>query len=59
MKKAQVTVGGRYVALVSGVLTTVRILRDSPHGGWNAVNEATGRAVFIRSAQRLRRPVTS
>lgn len=56
MKKKDVQLGGRYVALVSGQLTIVRILRPSPYGGWEARNERTGRPVRIRSAQRLRRP---
>jgi hypothetical protein len=57
MKKAEVQINGRYEALVSGRLTTVRILSESIYGGWNARNEATGRDVRIRSAQRLRRQV--
>lgn len=57
MKKAQVKIGGRYVAKVSDGLTTVRILRESPYGGWDATNEGTGRAVRVRSAQRLRSEV--
>lgn len=59
MKKAQVRIGGRYHALVSGTLTTVRITRESPYGGWDAVNEATSRAIRIRSAQRLRDEVAA
>lgn len=55
MKKAQVKVGGRYEAKVSDGMTVVRILRESPYGGWDATNERTGRAVRVRSAQRLRR----
>ena len=56
MKKAEVQIGGRYVAKVSGTLTTVRIDHENPHGGWDATNVATGRAVRIRSAARLRYP---
>ena len=48
---------GRYVAKVSGSLVAVRIDRESPYGGWDATNLATGRAVRIRSAARLRRRV--
>jgi len=33
----------------------VRITGTSGHGGWDAVNEATGKKVRIKSAQRLRR----
>ena len=57
MKKAEVEIGGRYVAKVSGSLVAVRIDRESPYGGWDATNLATGRAVRIRSAARLRRRV--
>lgn len=54
MKKKDVRIGGRYRAKVSGKLTTVRIDRESPYGGWDATNLETGRRVRIRSAQRLR-----
>lgn len=54
MKKKDVVLGGRYTALVSGRMVTVRIKRESTYGGWEAVNEATGRDVRVRSAQRLR-----
>lgn len=55
MKKAEVKVGGRYVAKVSGELTVVRLLQESRFGGWDAVNERTGRAVRIKSAAKLRK----
>jgi len=55
MKKADVEMGGRYVAKVSGNLVAVRIDRESPYGGWDATNLTTGRAVRIRTAARLRR----
>jgi hypothetical protein len=57
MKKNEVKVGGRYVAKVSDKLTLVRIDRENPHGGWDAVNEKTGKPVRIKSAQRLRSAV--
>jgi len=69
MKIADVQVGGRYVAKVSGLLTTVRVvgIREVPppwHGAtsdrWrtriNVVNERTGRKTTFASAARLRRP---
>jgi hypothetical protein len=56
MKKAEVQIGNTYIAKVSGVLAKVRITGESPHGGWNGRNLATGREVRIRSAARLRRP---
>ena len=54
MKKNEVKVGGTYVAKVSDRLTTVRITGESRYGGWDAVNTKTGKAVRIKSAQRLR-----
>lgn len=56
MKKAQIQIGARYTAKVSGRLTTVRITGESRFGGWDAVNVETGRAVRVRSAARLRAP---
>lgn len=58
MKKAEIKIGSRYVAKVSGALTTVYIDSESRYGGWNATNVKTGRAVRIKSAQRLRRKVS-
>ncbi len=54
VKKAEVKVGGRYLAKVSDKLTPVRIDVENPRGGWDATNEATGKKVRIKSAQRLR-----
>jgi hypothetical protein len=54
MKKDEVKVGSAYIAKVSDKLVQVRITGVSPHGGWDAVNEATGKKVRIKSAQRLR-----
>jgi len=59
MKKKDVQIGGRYKVLVSGRIVIVRILRESPYGGWEGRNESTGRDVRIRSAQRLRGVVTA
>jgi len=57
MKKAEVEVGGVYIAKVSGEIVRVRIDRESPYGGWDATNLRTKRRIRIRSAQRLRRRV--
>jgi hypothetical protein len=72
MRLADVQVGDRYLAKVSGQLTTVRILaiREVPpawHGGGNwrkridVINERTGRKTTFASASRLRgtAPATS
>lgn len=53
MKKSEVQIGGRYRANVSGNQVTVRIEAESRRGGWDAVNEATGRVVRIKTAGRL------
>jgi hypothetical protein len=57
MKKTQVHIGRTYVTKVSGQLAQVRIDRENPHGGWDAINVSTRRMVRIKSAQRLRREV--
>jgi len=54
MKKNEVKVGGTYLAKVSDKVVPVRIDGENPHGGWDATNEATGKRVRIKSAQRLR-----
>ena len=59
MKKRDIEIGQTYLAKVSGKLVPVRIISESPYGGWNAVNTTTGREVRIRSAARLRRPLDS
>jgi hypothetical protein len=67
MNLAQVTVGGRYTAKVSGNLTTVKVLAIREEAGWTStrraqtridvVNERTGRRTTFRSAARLRSAV--
>jgi hypothetical protein len=64
MKLADITIGGRYTAKVSGRIQTVRVLRFrevAVRGGLRtyieALNEATGRQITIRSPQRLRSKV--
>ena len=69
MKLNEVEVGGRYIAKVSGVLTTVKVLgiREIPpayHASnqrWrkfiDVVNERTGRKTTFASAAKLRRRV--
>jgi hypothetical protein len=53
MRKQDVVVGGRYIAKVSGKLTIIRITGTSPYGGWDAVNEKTGKRVRVKTAGRL------
>jgi len=54
MKKNEVKIGGEYIAKVSDKLTTVRITGESRYGGWDAVNQTTGKKVRIKSAAKLR-----
>jgi hypothetical protein len=53
MKKAEVTIGGKYYANVSGNRCEIQIDAEKPRGGWDATNLATGKKVLIKSAQRL------
>ena len=55
MRKRDVELGGLYLAKVSNRLVPVRVKSESRFGGWDAVNQKTGRDVRIKSAQRLRR----
>jgi hypothetical protein len=57
MKKAEIRIGAIYSVKVSGKLVPVRIVAESPQGGWIGRNEVTGRDVRIRTARRLRRAV--
>jgi hypothetical protein len=53
MKKADVKIGGRYYANVSGKRVEVRIDAEKSRGGWEATNLATSKQIHIKSAQRL------
>ncbi len=53
MKKADVKIGGKYYANVSGKRTEIQIDAEKPRGGWDATNLATGKKILIKSAQRL------
>jgi len=54
MKQADVRLGGVYAAKVSGKVVPVRIDAVTGRGGWTGTNQATGKQVRIKSAQRLR-----
>lgn len=59
MRKAEVRVGGKYLAKVSGKIVTVQLQGEKAWGsGWDAINLTTGRPVHIKSAARLRSEVT-
>ena len=53
MKKAEVKIGGKYYANVSGNRVEIQIDAEKSTGGWNATNLATGKKIHIKSAQRL------
>src|SRR5690606_28089138 len=53
MKKADVKIGGQHFANVTGRRVVVKIEAESRHGGWDAINQTTGKKVRIKSAQRL------
>jgi hypothetical protein len=57
MKKKDVLLGHIYLAKISGKIVPVQIDGESPYGGWNATNRATGRQVRIKSAAKLRQEV--
>ena len=53
MKKAEVKIGGKYYANVSGNRVEIQIDGEKSTGGWNATNLATCKKILIKSAQRL------
>ena len=57
MKKKDVEIRAIYIAKISGNLVEVRIIGESPYGGWDAMNLKTNRRVRIKSAQKLRMKV--
>lgn len=59
MKKKDIEIGAFYACKVSGSIVPVRITSESPHGGWLAVSEKTGREIRIRSAAKLRWKVSA
>jgi hypothetical protein len=58
MKKNEVEIGKSYLVKVSGKLSSVKVTGESPYGGWIGRNNVTGREVRIRTAARLRRPLS-
>jgi hypothetical protein len=53
MKKAEVKIGGKYYANVTGKRVEIQIDAEKTTGGWTATNLATGKKIHIKSAQRL------
>lgn len=58
MKKNEIEIGGTYAAKISGNVVPVQIKEAAINGGWHAVNMKTGRAVRIRTAAKLRYPLS-
>jgi len=56
MRKKDVSIGGKYLAKVSGARVMIQILGESQFGGWDAKNLATGRQIRIKTAGRLTDP---
>jgi hypothetical protein len=54
MKKHEVVLGQVYAVKVSGRVQPVRLIAESPYGGWVGCNEQTGREIRIRTAAKLR-----
>jgi hypothetical protein len=59
MKKADVKIGGKYYANVSGNRCEIRIDAEKPRGGWDATILATGKKILIKNAQRLQGEVVT
>jgi len=54
MKKSEIKIGHVYNAKVTGKIVPVQIVSANPRGGWDGKNLSTGKAVRIKTAQRLR-----
>jgi hypothetical protein len=57
MKSKDVKIAALYLVKVSKVVVTVKIIRENPRGGWDALNLSTGRKILIRGPQRIRKEV--
>ena len=55
MKKADVQLGAVYLVKVAGNLVPVKIDRENDNGGWDGTSVKTGKAIRIKSPQRLRK----
>jgi hypothetical protein len=53
MKKTDVRIGACYKVKVSGKIVPVQITGENANGGWDGVNQATGKAVRIKGPARL------
>ena len=55
MKKNDVQIGATYLVKVASNLVPVKIDREHDNGGWVGTSVKTGKAIRIKSAQRLRK----
>jgi len=55
MKTKDVEIGATYLVKVGQNLAPVVIVSENEHGGWNGESAKTGKAIRIKSAQRLRK----
>ncbi len=54
MKKSQIEINKVYAAKISGRIAPIKIISESPYGGWNGLNMKTNRPVRIKMAGKLR-----
>ena len=59
MKKKDVEIGKVYAVKVSGKVSPVKLIKESPYGGWFGRNLWTNREVRIKTAGKLRRRLTA
>ena len=55
MKKSDVKLHATYLVKVAGNLVPVKIDREHDRGGWEGTSQKSGKAIRIKSAQRLRK----
>ena len=55
MKKTDVQINATYAVKVAGNLVPVKITAEHPSGGWMGTSVKTGKAIRVRSPQRLRK----
>ncbi len=55
MKKTDVQINATYAVKVAGNLVPVKITAEHPSGGWVGTSVKTGKAIRVRSPQRLRK----
>jgi len=59
MKKKDIKVGNVYAVKVSGRVVPVKLISESPYGGWNGKSLVTGREIRVKTGGRLRRELST